>query len=241
MASLDLYFKEPLRDIPSEHVTLMDDSDFAGGRIALVESSVSPTRARTLALARSGDIASRFALSFVDNFQAWHGDDKRTETWLNVVSADFDELSELPKEKARAEIVRELRRYLHFEEKEIDWDRADLQLNRDAELFMNSVGSWQFRPETRTDDPAYRTQWVHSTVSNLYLAGDYCRSKIDLVSLEGAVTTGIAAARAIATNAGRADRVKEPLVPPEVSRQDCERAKRELAPLLAAATRRRHA
>src|SRR6185295_15800091 len=106
------------------------------------------------------------------------------------------------------------------DERRIDWDRSDLRLNEDAPLFMNTVGSWQFRPETRTDDPEYRAHWVHSKVTNLYLAGDYCRSKIDLVSLEGAVTTGIAAARAIATNEGRPDAVKEPLVPPEVSRQD---------------------
>jgi uncharacterized protein with NAD-binding domain and iron-sulfur cluster len=65
-------------------------------------------------------------------------------------------------------------------------------------------------------------------VRNLYLAGDYCRSKIDLVCLEGAVTTGIAAARAIA-----GDKVEPPLVPPEVSRQDALRAKAALAPWLA--------
>ena len=47
------------------------------------------------------------------------------------------------------------------------------------------------------------------------------------------------AARAVATNEERANDVKEPLAPPEVSVQDCERAKVELAPLLEDAIRRR--
>jgi len=50
---------------------------------------------------------------------------------------------------------------------------------------LNNVGGWAFRPEAATKVP------------NLYLAGDYCRSHIDLVSMEGAFTTGLHAAEAV--------------------------------------------
>jgi len=211
MASLDLYFKKPLLGIPAEHVTLIDD-----------ENLDAPS-----SLANDGDIASQYGLSFVDNYQSWEGRTPPRETWLNVVSADFEELAHLPEGEAPLRIIAELRRYLDFEFADIDWSRSFFRSNVDAPLFANAVGSWQFRPETRTDRPEYEARWVHRRVTNLYLAGDYCRSKIDLVCLEGAVTTGIAAARAIAGEA-----VTAPLVPPEVSRQDCVLAMATLAPWL---------
>jgi hypothetical protein len=212
MASLDLYFSHPLPGIPAEHVTLIDDDDWDNRQ----------------SLAYDGDIASEYGLSFVDNSQAWNGYAAPRQTWLNVVSADFEPLSGLPEHEARDAIINVLREYLYFERADIDWSRSYFRPNAEARLFANSVGSWQFRPETRTDKREYKGRWVHSRVRNLYLAGDYCRSKIDLVCLEGAVTTGIAAARAIA-----GERVKPPLVPPDVSQQDCIAAKAALAPWLA--------
>ena len=228
MASLDLYFTDPLAGIPAEHVTLVDDTYFSD-----------PARTRWDRLSNDGDLASRFGLSFVDNYQAWNDQKPPRQTWLNVVSADFDELSGLPPEIARKEIIDELRCYVDFKPEDIDASRSYFGLNAEAPLFMNTVGSWQFRPETRTGDADFEQWWVHARVDNLYLAGDYCRSKVDLVSLEGAVTTGIAAAQALATRCGRGSRVKEPLVPPEVSPQECKAAKVALAPWLALASRRR--
>jgi hypothetical protein len=225
MASLDLYFKKPLPGIPAEHVTLIDDTYFSDKK-----------RTRWDRLANDGDLASVYGLSFVDNYQAWNVQKPPRETWLNVVSADFDELAGLPAEVAREAIIDELAGYLHFHRKDIDRSRSYFGLNAEAPLFMNTVGSWQFRPETRTGDPEYEEWWVHTRVDNLYVAGDYCRSKIDLVCLEGAVTTGITAAQAVATRCGRGHEVKEPLVPPEVSAQKCQAAKIALAPWLALAT-----
>src|SRR5207237_9213866 len=59
-------------------------------------------------------------------------------------------------------------------------------------LFMNDVGIWAFRPDALPGDPANRIE-----IGNLALAGDYCRSHVDLVSMEGAVVTGLRAAEAI--------------------------------------------
>jgi hypothetical protein len=243
MASLDLYFKQPLPGIPAEHVTLIDDRAFArNGRPERRARRADRARAgeeRWIALADDGDIASKYGLSFVDNYQAWKETTPPEETWLNVVAADFEELAGLPKEAACDAIIRELHGYLDFKDKDIDPERSHLRLNDDTPLFANSVGSWQFRPETRTHHPEYRKRLVPNRVAGLYLAGDYCRSKIDLVCLEGAVTTGIAAARAVAEQGGVPERIDNPLVPPEVSQQECEQAKIALAPWLALAVKGR--
>jgi hypothetical protein len=179
-------------------------------------------------------MGSRYGLSIVDNYQTWNGErGRRKETWLNVVSADFEELAGLDPEDARDEIMGELWHYLGDRSQDIDWDRSSFRDNAETPLFINSVGSWQSRPETRPDRSEYRRDWVHSKVENLFVAGDYCRSKIDLVCLEGAVVTGISAARAVAGQYGVEHLVPEPEVAPEVGPQECERAKAALRPWLA--------
>lgn len=233
MASFDLYFKRPLPGIPREHVTLIDDSRFARAGAGAPAARLRPQERRRL-LADRGDIASGFGLSFIDNFQAWNPGQRRRQTWLNVVASDFDQVAGLSSSDAQDAILKELRLYLDFADRDIDWNRSLLRLNADAPLFTNSVGSWQYRPETRTDDETYRARSGHGRIDNLCLAGDYCRSKIDVVSLEGAAVTGIAAARAIAEKYGRPDSVEEPTVPPELSVQECRRAMAEMAPFLGA-------
>jgi hypothetical protein len=222
MASLDLYFREPIADMPPEHVTLIDDSSFT-----------KPAYLRKDTLAGSGNhLASRFALSFVDNYQAWHRG-KRKETWLNIVSADFAELGELPKAAARREIETELARYLSFDAGTIDEQRSDLQLNAEQPLFTNSVGTWQYRPEPGL----YHDAGSHVAFSNLALAGDYCRSEVDIVCLEGSVLTARRAARAIARRAGCESAVEEPAVPAQVNQRTIELLKREWEPWLRLAVR----
>jgi hypothetical protein len=225
MASLDLYFRRPLADIPSEHVTLIDDSPFMG-----------PTTDRRQILGGYGNrMASRFALSFVDNYQAWHRDDKdRKETWLNVVAADFEELAGLSKKEAQLEMLRELEKYLEFDRGDIDEERTDLQVNTDLPLFMNTVGSWQYRPV-----PGLYREGERVMFENFYLAGDYCRSSADIVCLEGAVMTARMAACAIAEQAGYKGAIPESTIPAEVSDRKLDELKHELEPWLRLAARGR--
>ena len=222
MASLDLYFRRPLAGIPAEHVTLIDDRPFA--------TDEGPARKATLA-SYGNRMASRFALSFVDNYQIWHPG-RRKETWLNVVSADFEELEGLGEAQARRAILRELGKYVDFDRADVDRERTSLQLNAEARLFINTVGSWQYRPRAGL--------YADSEVSfeNLCLAGDYCQSAVDLVCLEGAVLTARMAARAIADDAGRPEAVPEPEEPAEVSDARLEQQMHELAPWLDLARRR---
>lgn len=221
MASLDLYFRRPLADIPSEHVTLIDDSHFTG------------VTDRRKSLGGYGNrMASRFALSFIDNYQAWHRDEDRKETWLNVVAADFEELAGLSEDEARLAMLGELAKYLEFDEVDIDKERTDLQLNTDLPLFMNTVGSWQYRPVAGLYKEGERVMF-----ENFYLAGDYCRSSVDIVCLEGAVMTARMAACEIAEQAGV--KIPEPNVPAEVSDQTLDELKHVLGPWLRLAARGR--
>ncbi|TDC93882.1 FAD-dependent oxidoreductase [Actinomadura sp. 7K507] len=67
----------------------------------------------------------------------------------------------------------------------ISWD-ASAGRNSNAEpLMVNTVGSWAKRPHPRTEIP------------NLFMAGDYVRTGVDLATMEGANESGRAAVNAL--------------------------------------------
>lgn len=176
MASLDVYFKKKLRNVPSG-VTLLQDSPYN--------------------------------LTFVDNSQLWKDGGPPGVTFLNLVMSDFSifadyvdstMLSDEEVGKNKAEIteylLQELREYIEFDYQfkgtgvtnpsdDVDRPRCHLQTNVREELFTNEVGSWQYRLKTAT------------SVDNLFVAGDHCQSDIDVVTIEGAVVSGLMAAEAI--------------------------------------------
>lgn len=128
---------------------------------------------------------SKFGLSFIDVSQIWQG---YNTTVLNIIASDFTTLETLSSEDAVTQIVDEIRRYLPG----LEWSdikKTNFQSNINEPLFMNDVGVWQYRPKAKTE------------LTNLYLAGDYCRSHIDLVCMEGAITTGLQAAKALLEDA----------------------------------------
>jgi uncharacterized protein with NAD-binding domain and iron-sulfur cluster len=67
----------------------------------------------------------------------------------------------------------------------ITWNPATGKNSNDEPLLINTVNSWNLRPEART------------AVPNLFLAGDYVKTDIDLATMEGANESGRAAANAI--------------------------------------------
>jgi phytoene dehydrogenase-like protein len=139
---------------------------------------------------------SRFALSFIDVSQTWQGQDT---TVLNCMASDFEPLLGLSEKAAYEALFVELREFLPMLSSG-DVDHVDFQPHVDEPLFMNDVGAWAFRPTESAATRLRRTTCKH--LENLYLAGDYCRSPVDLVSMEDALSTGLIAAEAIRKDAG---------------------------------------
>ncbi len=72
----------------------------------------------------------------------------------------------------------------------IQWDPATRRNTNDEPLLINTVNSWSDRPTSRTRIP------------NLFLAGDYVRTDIDLATMEGANESGRTATNALLDAAG---------------------------------------
>jgi hypothetical protein len=207
MGSLDLHFKRRLPNVPKGHVTLIDPE------LRFRERS-------------KNSMASPYAISFIDNGQLWG--ERRTR--LNVVSSEFRGLATLSRAQAQQELIDVLGRHLDFELADIDLERSYLLTNADRPLFINTVGSWEHRPEVT---PGRQQGTVQRDVANLYLAGDYCRSPIDIPSVEGAIYTGIMAAHAASEGRVRPPRIIEPML----SRAEIEMLRSAMQPWLEAAQR----
>ena len=72
----------------------------------------------------------------------------------------------------------------------IRWNASLARNTNDTPLLVNTAGSWKDRPEASTKVP------------NLFFAGDFVRTNIDLATMEGAGESGRAAANAILDAAG---------------------------------------
>jgi zeta-carotene desaturase len=159
---------------------------------------------------------SKFKLSFVSNSSLWPGS---RETYFNIVASDSRPLGHLSAPPAFTSdgdwipagtpklsiqnpvttldhILNEFRRFVPFEDSEIDLELLQLDRNAGRELFINDVGSWKWRPDTQTQ------------IGNLFLAGDYCRNSIDVVCLEGAVVSGLQAAELVRRRSGIGSPIK---------------------------------
>ena len=143
-------------------------------------------------------LESRHNLSLLDNSQLWGN---VGNTFLNVIASDADTLVEYSDDDIRDLLLQELSRFLQFKlgdlrlpadrrDDDIDYRRTHIQTNIGEELFVNQVGSWQYRPVSTCG------------IDNLFIAGDYCQSFVDVVTIEGAVVTGLLAAEALRARHG---------------------------------------
>lgn len=128
---------------------------------------------------------SRFGMSFIDVSQHWAG---LAHTTLSVIASDFAPLRELPEDQQQRYLIEELQRFLPLDESDIA--QSFLRSNVSIPLFLNTVGSWRFRPGTRTRIP------------NLYTAGDYCKSEADLTTMESAVISALNTTRDLIADLG---------------------------------------
>lgn len=204
-AVLDLRFLTKLKGVPAEHSILRD---------------------------------SRYGLTFVDNSRIWQEPGEvapDAPTCLSVAVTDYYKVDGMDKGEAIAEILADLRRFIAFDDADIDFSRSYLQMNQYEPLFLNEVGSEPWRPGARTEIP------------NLFLAGDYCANEIEVVCVEGAVVTGLLAVRALQEQVRADDHANElaadsrylkpveVLMPKELPRANAEAMKALLAPYLPAA------
>ena len=72
----------------------------------------------------------------------------------------------------------------------IKWSKAKRRNSNDEPLLVNTIGSWAKRPKATTKIP------------NLFLAGDYVQTDIDLATMEGANESARAAVNALLESAG---------------------------------------
>jgi hypothetical protein len=166
MASLDVYFKRKLPNVPAGITLLLD---------------------------------SPYDLTCIDYSQLWRDGGPKDVTFFNLVMSDFsifaqyDEVRYAPLIKEY--LYSELRHYIEFDyvrqgpdddkPDDIDRKRCYLQTNVNEPLFTNQVGTWRYRPEATC------------AIENLFLAGDFCKTFIDVVTIEGAVVSGLIAAEAL--------------------------------------------
>jgi len=141
-------------------------------------------------------LESRYGISFIDVSQTWR---TTNETTLNLIASDVTDLESLSPQIAVSALMEDLRRFIPFSPTDVKL--ITFQSHDGQPLFMNNVVCWSFRPSARTQ------------VKNVYLAGDFCQNPIDLVSMEGAVSSALIAADAIRTDLAVGSPVQV-LVPP---------------------------
>ena len=186
MVGIQYYLRKPI-DIVTGHVTFVD-AEWA-----------------LTALTQAQFWAER-------DFPADYGDGKAVDC-LSVDISDWDTPGPLTGKPAkrctRSEIRREVWHQIaaHLEDSDpeildpnlvhswfldpgVQWNPARGRNRNATPLLVNTVGSWEDRPQPRTG------------VANLFLAGDYVQNDIDLATMEGANETGRAAVAALLDAAG---------------------------------------
>ncbi|MXP14911.1 FAD-dependent oxidoreductase [Altererythrobacter confluentis] len=160
---VDVYFKHKLDLFPKDHVGL-------GG--------------------------SKYGLTVLDISQLWSDHDFDGKTAIIIAASDA---ASIPSASCNGQgwlMLQELKEFYpginigkHWRDPDcdIDWHRTNARSNVDYPLFLNSVGSWGWRPEA-----AYP-----NTMPRVFFAGDLCRTDVDMATVEGAVQSGFQAAKAL--------------------------------------------
>jgi predicted NAD/FAD-dependent oxidoreductase len=128
---------------------------------------------------------SPYEMSFLDTSQTWPGEAETGRTSFNVIASNADALVPYKPDVIINTMLSELQHYVSFDRADLLECRTHLQTNVGAELFVNQVGSWEFRPTATCGIP------------NMFIAGDFCKTMIDVVTIEGAVVSGLMAAEAL--------------------------------------------
>jgi hypothetical protein len=134
---------------------------------------------------------SRLALAFTDISQTWKGVGKGT--LLALSCSDPHGLPRTGWQDDALAMLRESADYLDFDPPSkwgalgpIDWKRTFYDANNDAQLFVNEIGTDTWRPYVSIRE-----------LPNVCFAGDFCRNRVGMTTIESAATAGVQAAAAI--------------------------------------------
>lgn len=157
-------------------------------------------------------VDSKYEMSIYDNTQVWKSEkgEKPRPPKLSICASDANPLTPFVEKSGGPQtiawlLLKELQRYIDFDlETDILHCRTHLQTNAGAELFINAVDTWNHRPKTTTEIP------------DLFIAGDFVQTPIDVVTIEGATMSGLMAAEAVRrrTGLGRPVEIASPDVIP---------------------------
>ncbi|QUD89365.1 NAD(P)/FAD-dependent oxidoreductase [Phenylobacterium montanum] len=161
---VDLYFKRKLEGVPKEQIGL------AG---------------------------SDYDLSVLDISQLWTGDPQMEgRTALVLAASNGDALPSLDPQERGFLMIKRLHDFMPLFEpgahwgdpaSDICWEMTHYRSNDEHRLFINDVGSWEWRPQA-----AYPGQ-----LPNVFFAGDFCQTDVDMATVEAAVESGLLAAQAL--------------------------------------------
>lgn len=144
-------------------------------------------------------LEAKYEMSIYDNAQIWTSEkgEKPQPPKLSICASDAAPLMPFVDKPGGSQTIvylmlKELQRYIQFDpETDIYHGRTHLQTNAGAELFVNAVDTWHCRPKTTTAIP------------DLFIAGDYVQTPIDVVTIEAAAMSGLMAAEAVRRRTGQ--------------------------------------
>ncbi|MFN0186674.1 MAG: FAD-dependent oxidoreductase [Aquabacterium sp.] len=180
IAVLDVYFKRKLHGLMAQNVSAIDSDCY---------------------------------FSYIDLSQLWPQLQAEGITALTLAASDYWALPGDNDKENGFHMIQELSRYVggfhpghRWEDPaaDIDWTRTKYRSNKDDPIFVNQVGTWDYRPEVHYPD----------LIENVYFAGDFCRNPIDMATVEAAVSSGVRAAAAVQARAPLGETAIEVLKPP---------------------------
>jgi len=176
---LDIYFNKKLPDVPKE-------------LFALAGSKESYSKRDSVAIE-----AADCDMTVLDISQLWAGDPNMDGcTALSVAASNRYALPGHARTELGFLMIQHLHSYLpmfepgkHWGDKTSDicWEKTHVRLNDHHQVFLDEVGSWNVRPDTA--HPLY--------LPDVFFAGDYCRTDVDMATMEGAVQSGLLAAQGV--------------------------------------------
>lgn len=138
-----------------------------------------------------------FGLSFIDLSNHWPN---MNNSELSFICSNFAPLQQLPESAQYDLLFDEIKKFMSIEKRDIVSKK--FFPNSNVPLFINTVAAWSNRPNVKDKN-----------IENLYFAGDWVRNHIDLACMEGAVTTGMLAARELDISVKGDTHIDKPLVP----------------------------